>query len=112
MSSRRFSGMLRNRGIRGFLLDPFPNPGTRLDLTWSYFSVVGLGLSLTHPIFHRASNDHYATVMVALEQCRALGYRRPGLAHVAPINERVAYRWESAFRTGCEKLGFGKNLPL
>jgi len=56
--------------------------------------------------------DPYATVMLALEQCSALGYRRPGLAHIAPINERLAYRWESAYRTGCEKMGFGKNLPL
>jgi LacI family transcriptional regulator len=112
MSSHRFSEMLRNRGIRRLLLNPFPNPGTRLDLTWSHFSVVGLGLSLAHPIFHRSSNDPYATVMLALEQCSALGYRRPGLAHVAPINERLAYRWESAYRTGCEKMGFGKNLPF
>jgi DNA-binding LacI/PurR family transcriptional regulator len=111
MSNQRFSEMLRSRGIRGLLFNPVPNPGTRLDLTWSYFSVVAHGLSIAHPIFHRTSNDHFASMMLALDECRKLGYRRPGVVLEAPVNQRLEYRWESAYFTGRLKLGFGESMP-
>ena len=113
MSAQRFSEMLRSRGIRGLLFNPVPNPGTRLDLIWSYFSVVAHGRSIAHPVFHRTSNDHFGSMMLALDECRKLGYRRPGVVLEAAVNQRLEYRWESAYLTGRTKLGFGEAItPL
>ena len=66
MTNQRFSEMLRARGVRGVFLTPLPQLGMQIDLTWSYFSVVAHGLSISHPHFHRTSNDHYQSMMLVL----------------------------------------------
>lgn len=113
MSPLRFSEMLRARGIRGLMLTPPPDPEARLELAWSRFAVVAHGLNASHPAFHRTSNDHYQSMMLALRECRRRGYRRPGFAMDGPLGERLEYRWEAAFRVGREKFGFdGGVQPL
>lgn len=106
MSSYRFGEMLHARGIRGVMLPPFPDLNARIDMAWSHFSVVSHGLTVAHPVFHRTSNDHYQSMMLALQECRRRGYRRPGFAMDGPLGERLECRWEAAFLTGRAKMGF------
>lgn len=113
MSGERFSQMLVARGVRGILLNPLPKPGMPLDLDWSQFSVVAHGLSLAEPVFHRTSNDHFQSMVLAMRECRRLGYRRPGFLLDAPSSARLEFRWEGAFRIALEKYGFpGQAEPL
>jgi DNA-binding LacI/PurR family transcriptional regulator len=111
MSNQRFSEMLRARGIRGVFLTPPPQLDTRIDLTWPYFSVVAHGLSVAHPVFHRTSNDHYQSMMLALRECRRRGYRRPGFVMDGPLSERLEHRWEAAFVIARQRLGFDGRVP-
>ncbi|MBX3739333.1 MAG: LacI family DNA-binding transcriptional regulator [Candidatus Didemnitutus sp.] len=106
MSNQRFSEMLRARGVRGVFLTPLPRLGMQIDLKWEYFSVVAHGLSIAHPVFHRTSNDHYQSMMLALHECHRNGYRRPGFVMDGPLCQRLEHRWEAAFMIEREKLGF------
>jgi DNA-binding LacI/PurR family transcriptional regulator len=111
MSSERFSEILWTRGVRGMLLCAFPRHGMELDLTWKHFSVVAHGLSLARPIFHRTSNDHHQSMMLAMRECRRRGYRRPGFVLDEPTTIRLEFRWEAAFLAAFDKLGFQRSPP-
>lgn len=111
MTNERFSEILWARGIRGMLLSPFPRLGMAINLQWENFSVVAHGLSLAHPVFHRTSNDHYQSMMLAMAECRRRGYERPGFALDAPTSERLEFRWEAAYRVSGEGLGFKMKIP-
>lgn len=111
MSNQRFSEMLRARGIRGLLLTPLPRLDMRIDLVWSYFSVVAHGLSIAQPVFHRTSNDHYQSMRLALQECWRCGYRRPGFVIDGPLSQRLEHRWEAAYLVEREKLGFDQGVP-
>jgi len=111
MTNERFSEILWVRGVRGILLSPFPRLGMEINLQWENFSVVAHGLSLASPIFHRTSNDHYQSMMLAMRECRRLGYERPGFALDGPTGRRLEMRWEAAFRISSEWLGFKMTVP-
>jgi len=106
MSNQRFSEMLRARGVRGIMLTPLPRLGVHIDLKWSYFSVVAHGLSIAQPVFHRTSNDHYQSMLLAMRECWRCGYRRPGFVMDEPLSQRLEHRWEAAFEIERAKLGF------
>lgn len=112
MTNERFSDILWTRGIRGLLFNPFPTLGAEVHLDWEKFSVVAHGLSLARPVFHRTSNDHYQSMMLAMAECRRLGYGRPGFALDAPTSERLEFRWKAAYRVAGEKLGFDMGTPV
>lgn len=112
MTNERFSEVLWARGIRGMLLNPFPSFGAHLELEWSKFCVVAHGLSLTTPVFHRTSNDHHQSMMLAMTECKNLGYERPGFVIDAATSKRLEYRWEGAYTIAREKFGFKKTKPL
>lgn len=111
MTNERFSEILWARGIRGIFLSPFPKLGMEINLRWENFSVVAHGLSLAQPVFHRTSNDHYQSMMLAMMECRRRGYKRPGFALDAPTSERLEFRWEAAYRVSGERLGFKMETP-
>ncbi len=111
MSNERFSEILWARGIRGVFLSPFPRLGMEIKLQWENFAVVAHGLSLAHPVFHRTSNDHYQSMMLAMMECRRRGYVRPGFALDTLTSERLEFRWEAAYRVAGERLGFKMNIP-
>jgi DNA-binding LacI/PurR family transcriptional regulator len=80
MTPERFTGILRARNIQGVLIGRMPGwETTLLDLSWSEFSVVALGVSLAAPIFHRVRENHFHTAALAASQCQQRGFRRIGL---------------------------------
>lgn len=97
MSNQRFGKMLLARGISGLLLAPIPSTRITVDIAWSPFSVVVLGLTPSTRQFHRVSTDYYQGMLLALEQCARLGYRRPGFAVRMETTERLEHRWEAAY---------------
>lgn len=113
MSNARFSQMLEARGIKGVLLAPVPDTQTSVVLNWSALSIVVLGINPATSQFHRVSTDYFQSMLLAMEQCRRLGYRRPGFAARLETTARLEHRWEGAYRVAQERLGFSKTIhPL
>ncbi len=105
MSNQRFSQMLEARGIRGVLIAPVPDTHTTLELNWEAFSAVVLGLTPTTRAFHRVTTDYYQSMLLTMEECLKLGYRRPGLAARLETIKRLEFRWEGAYLVACERFG-------
>ena len=112
MSNERFSQVLEARGIRGLLIAPVPDTHTSIDLNWSAFSTVVLGLTPTTRAFHRVTTDYYQSMLLTMEHCLKLGYQRPGLAVRLETIKRLEFRWEGAYLAACERFGVAAPQPL
>lgn len=89
--------MLRARGVEGILLTPMNEPRDLTPLLdWGEFSVVSATPSVTRPLFHAVSPNHYDNMMRICAGLAALGYRRVGLAMPRDRDERVHHRWTGA----------------
>ncbi len=93
MSGPRLGKILRTRGIRGLILAPLPEQTEVVDFDFSPFAAVTLGLSLQKPALERIASDHYQCIRLVLENCRRLGYARPGLVLGQGISTRLEGRW-------------------
>ncbi len=111
MSNARFSQMLAARGIRGLLVAPVPDTHTAIELDWAAFSTVVLGLTPTTRTFHRVATDYYQSMLLAMEECLKLGYRRPGLAARAETIKRLGFRWEGAYLVACDRFAVKRPPP-
>jgi DNA-binding LacI/PurR family transcriptional regulator len=111
MSQKRFSGVLFHRNIHGLLLAPLPNPARPLALAWENFSVVALGLTHSHQSLHCVSHDHYHAMLMAMDRCHALGYRRIGLAASKLAHSKVEGIWLAAYLLKCRELGLDDAPP-
>ncbi len=90
MTGERMSKLLRARGIQGIMLSPrLPGPGPMPDLDWEHFSVVASGYSITNLAVHRCCPHQAHNVLLALQELRRRGYRRPGLILSPPVNLRT-----------------------
>lgn len=101
LSHARLSDILRARGISGILVGPASNLELDLALDWDAFSSVQLGSAHLRPPLHRVVNDHYHSAVLAIQQCHALGYRRPGLVLQTSLSLRHDRRWEAGYLMGC-----------
>src|SRR3954468_14229246 len=97
MSLQRFANILLARGIRGLVIAPLPNPNGELALPWDNFAAVALGTTLVRPGLHRVANDLFHSMLIAMEECHRLGYRRIGLALRLSVNQKVQRRWLAAY---------------
>jgi LacI family transcriptional regulator len=104
MSQERFSGVLFNRSIHGLLLAPIPNPDRPLELAWEHFSVVALGLTHWRRSLHCITHDHYHAMLMAMDRCHALGYRRIGLAVSKLANSKVEGIWLATYLLKCREF--------
>ena len=112
MTNQRFSQVLEARGIRGLLVAPVPDTHTSLELNWPAFSTVVLGLTPTTRAFHRVTTDYYQSMLLTMEECLKMGYRRPGLAARLETIKRLEFRWEGAYLVACERFGLAAPAPL
>jgi len=104
MSNERFSEMLHARGIQGMLLGPLPEGAPSPTLKWANFSCVHVGMPRLMPAMRTVCHDNYYASMMVVEQCHALGYRRPGLVLLHQHNHRLQRRWESGFLAAVRSL--------
>ena len=111
MRPERLGALLRARGIHGLLVAPLPGDQTRLNLDIAGFATVGLGMSVKEPGIDRVSDDHFYGAHLAFECCRALGYRRIGLAVAANISRRLENRWWSGFLLAQQFVPVRERIP-
>lgn len=111
MRPERLAALLRARGIHGVLVAPLPGEQTRLEFDVADFATVGLGLSVRTPAIDRVGDDHFFAAQLAYERCRALGYRRIGLALAANISRRLENRWWSGFLVAQQHVPARVRIP-
>ncbi|MGC4071901.1 MAG: LacI family DNA-binding transcriptional regulator [Nibricoccus sp.] len=98
MTPKRFRQALLARGIHGLIIGRMPQEVTEIELDWSLFSTVALGMTLQSPRLHRVTENHFDTVGIAMRQCRSLGYKRVGFVF-SEVNDSpgVGDRWLGAY---------------
>lgn len=98
MTPPRFAQILQTRGILGLLIAPLPHNERTIELDFTDFAVVGIDMSVASPPIERVSNDHFQSALLAVKECRALGYRRIGLIISRELSERLENRWLAAYQ--------------
>lgn len=104
MTPQRYTQMLQARGILGLLIAPLPHGEREIALDFSGFAVVGIDMSVASPKIERVSNDHFQSALLAMENCRRLGYRRIGYIISQELSVRLENRWLAALQmatAGC-----------
>lgn len=97
LTDRRVDRILRARGISGLVFGTLPDPPPTINLNWSAYASVALGYSIKKPILHRAVNDQFFTMKLAIRKLLQLGYSRIGLALNFKSDDRVDNKWTAAF---------------
>ncbi len=82
VSPKRFSQILRARGIQGLLMGPMPDEAPPPPLEWEHFSAVGINVTYKPLPLHVVCSDHSYSITRIVRECHALGYRRPALVIV------------------------------
>ena len=76
----RLADILRSRGIRGVVINPWNQRKPPPALDWERLSPVLIGYSERLPPMHRAVSHHFHTAALAVDRLHARGFRRIGLA--------------------------------
>jgi len=111
MTEHRFSEILYNRNIHGLLIAPLPAGGSSLKLEWSRFATATIAFSLASPLIHRASNDQYLSIGMALQELTKLGYQRIGLAITDEEDMRVQRKWSAGYMVYQQGIDPAQRVP-
>ena len=106
LSRTSLTRMMVSRGIRGILIPPFrdySSTGADIPLELGEFACVTVGCKVQEPSFHFATNDQYATGMLAHDRLLDLGYNRVGLAIPHYVESIVEQRFSAGFRNALER---------
>jgi DNA-binding LacI/PurR family transcriptional regulator len=97
LSISRLGQILESRGIAAVLFLPMFGKPDILALNWKRLTAVYTDYVIEDPPINRVSPDHFKSMVIALDELRKLGYKRPGLVIQKRQGERQLFRWESAF---------------
>jgi LacI family transcriptional regulator len=111
LSQKKFSDMLRMRGIEGLLVAPMPGQGGPLALQWASFSAITIGHTLTSPRLHRVAPHQVHNIQLLLRELATSGYRRPGLVISPQRHERTQHYWMAGFLAAQLELPRADRLP-
>lgn len=96
LSPKRFSQILKARGIRGIILVPFEEYEDSFELDWDAFSVVTIEKPSRYPYFHHIMQNQYSDYLLCWEKLRSRGYTRVGLVVRSDLADRASHQWEAA----------------
>ncbi|PAW78949.1 MAG: hypothetical protein B9S32_05260 [Verrucomicrobia bacterium Tous-C9LFEB] len=88
--------LLYSRGVRGLVILPLYNAHLSLKLNWERYSFVSIGNPLENLVSHRTGTHLFASMTLACEKLRKLGYRRVGLVHPLRFERRISYEWHGS----------------
>jgi LacI family transcriptional regulator len=93
----RLDSVLHARGIQAMVILPASGFPDLSGLTWNRYTAVYADYFIDSPPLHCVCSDHYRSMVALLQECRARGYRRPGLFMDIHLDERLQFRWEGAY---------------
>lgn len=115
LSPARLDGVLRARGIRGLLVVGLID-SARLGEEWAPAlkgrEIVAVGAPVGELGLPFAANDQFETARLAMRMAWARGYRRPGLALHAHIEDLIHHRFTGGFLAALEELPGAARLPM
>jgi DNA-binding LacI/PurR family transcriptional regulator len=111
-TAQRFCDILYTRDIHGLIIAPLPPGGGEMRLDWERFAAATIGYSVTAPDLHRASNHQFGTITHALDELKALGYRRIGFALSAESDARVKHHWSAGMLVYHQQIEPADRIPL
>ena len=97
MDTANYARMLHARGVQGVIFLYTEPTGLMTDFPWAEFATLEIDYGQLEPVLHTVCLDHYGTMTRALAQLQSLGYRRIGLFMKKFKDQRIAYKWSSAF---------------
>jgi DNA-binding LacI/PurR family transcriptional regulator len=111
VKSDQLGKILQNRGIRGLIIAPRTKPRSFLKMNFDRFSVVSLGYSLVHPLFHRVAHNHLDAATTTMRRLRQLGYRRIEFAIQWDHDERGNHGHFAGFSVENYRAGLRDQIP-
>ncbi|MCF3650030.1 LacI family DNA-binding transcriptional regulator [Synoicihabitans lomoniglobus] len=112
LSLRRFREILEARGIEGLLSFGSPDVEQDFPSELKACAVVTVGFSIRTKL-HRVTSRPYIDTLNALNQLRALGYRRPGLVLSEYEDARTHHSHAAAYLGWCEQhVGIKRAVPV
>src|SRR5690606_5050254 len=96
-SLSRMDAIFRARGIDGVLVLPSWHPPDLRAFDWARYAGIYTDYMIQRPALHSLCADHHRALVEVLERVHAAGWRRPGLFVQRHADERLQYRWTSAF---------------
>jgi LacI family transcriptional regulator len=112
LTDKRVDRILRARGISGLIFGTLPEPPPAISLKWDTYASVALGYSIKKPVLHRAVNDQFFTMKLAIHKLLQLGYSRIGLALHFQSDDRVDNKWTAAFTSYLFYAQAADRIPL
>jgi DNA-binding LacI/PurR family transcriptional regulator len=113
MTPKRFAQILSSRGINGLLIGRLPPGQSSLELPWTQFSCVALGLTLKSPRLHHVAEDAFATATEAMNQCINAGHKRIGFVFSEPDDSpNTGDRYLGAYLRHQLSLRTADRLPI
>lgn len=112
ITGKRLSQILMSRNIRGVLVAPLSEMKGRIDLDWSQFAGVRFGYTLENPQLHTVASHTFHAIVSTINEARALGYRRLGLAMSTARDRRIFKIWSGAFLTSQLEWPASEKVPL
>jgi LacI family transcriptional regulator len=112
MTQQRVGEILFTRGIHGVLIAPLPAEAVPVELDWPKFSGATIGYSFEEAALHRASSDQFSSMLMALREIAALGYRRIGLAITREEDAHVGRRWSAGMLVYQSEIAAEDRVPM
>jgi LacI family transcriptional regulator len=98
LASGEANRLLREQDAHGVILLPTAGEPDFSAIDWSALAGVYMDYALKSPLLNLVYTDHYRSLIMALNELRALGYVRPGLIQKEAASARLHYRWAAAMR--------------
>jgi DNA-binding LacI/PurR family transcriptional regulator len=111
VSPKRFSQILRTRGVEGLLMGPMPDEAPPPPLEWQHFSAVGINVTYKPLPLHVVCSDHSYAITRIVRECYALGYRRPALVIVRSQRQYFQGLLEGGFYAALASLPDIDSIP-
>lgn len=111
MTPRRMAQILHSRGIRGVIVGRCPPNTDSIEFPFEEFASVSVTLNLREPVTHVVAFQQFFNVCLAFDRCRALRYRRIGLAVLHSQWPRSQERWIGGFLMRQTQVPQGDRVP-
>jgi len=113
-SQSKVARVLRNRGIRGVIVDPVYCDITRIRLPWESLATVFLWAISKNPEkapIYSVKSDNFLSAMRVVGKLSEKGYSRPGLFLTAQPEEPSTVEWLGGYEVGILRSKMQTHIP-
>lgn len=112
MTTAKFNGILRARGIRGVIITPLPDAMGHVTMDFSRLAAATVGYPLSKPHIHHCSGWHLQFMSLALRKIMKRGYNRIGYAIFPDADRYASFSYSSRFLLYQSTIPAKQRVPL